>query len=329
MSRRELTSRRGLTRWDRIRGFPWWHEVVVGGLLVLLLLMADRLMPGFLKFESQLLLSRQLWETAILSLGITLIMVSGGIDLSIGSTMGLSAVTLGMFHSLSGHLVGSCIAAVLCGGLCGAWNGVLVSRVQLHPLIVTLATAAAYRGIAEGVSQGASWSRFGGAFSQLVRGTWYGVPYPGLTFASLALLSAVFLGMTPGGRCLYAIGLNERASRFSGVPVDRIRFRLYTASGLLAGLAAVIYVARFDTARADAGRGFELDVITAVIAGGTRISGGRGSIVGTVLGLTLIHETRLFITRYWKIDELRSIVIGLVLIGAVLICQSITRGRRQ
>lgn len=329
MSRREDACQRELSRWNRIRAFHGWHEVVVGGLLLVLLLLADYRMPGFLKFESQLLLSRQLWEIAILSLGITLIMVSGGIDLSIGSTMGLSAVTLGISYSLTGHLAVSCIAGVVCGGLCGAWNGVLVSRLQLHPLIVTLATAAAYRGIAEGVSQGASYSRFGEDFSRLARGNWHGVPFPGLAFAALALLSTVYLGMTPAGRYLYAIGQNERASRFSGVPVDRIRFRLYTTSGLLAGLAAVIYVARFDTARADAGRGFELDVITAVIAGGTSIAGGQGSIPGTVLGLMLIHETRLFVTRCWKIDELRSIVIGLLLIVAVLLCQTIMRGRRQ
>ena len=156
-----------------------------------------------------------------------------------------------------------------------------------------------------------------------------GVPLPGTLFLLMAIGFGVFLSKTPNGRFLYAIGHNERAAKFSGIAVERIRFWLYTTSGLLAGVAALIYVARFDTAKADVGKGFELDVITAVVLGGTSIYGGRGNIVGTTLGLLLIHETRLFISRYWGSDELRSMVIGSLLIVAVLAYQLVLRKRQR
>ena len=314
---------------QRLRDFRWWHEAVLGLLLICLLIVGGSLMPGFLRIEGQLLLSRQLWEFAILSLGMTLIIITGGIDLSVGSTMGLCAVTFGLCHSASGSLVASSLACLVTGAACGAFNGLLIARFRVHPLIVTLATFAAFRGIAEGLSQGQAWSKFGDRFSELARGTLWGVPLPGYIFVVLAIGCAVFLARTPSGRFLYAIGHNERASGFSGIAVEKIKFCLYTVSGLFAGLTTLIYVARFDTAKADAGKGFELDVITAVVLGGTSIYGGRGNIAGTTLGLLLIHETRLFVSRYWKIDELRSIVIGLLLIGAVLTCQLVVgRARR-
>ena len=111
--------------------------------------------------------------------------------------------------------------------------------------------------------------------------------------------------------------------------VDRIKFLLYTSSGLLAGLSTLIYVSRFDTAKADAGTGFELDVITAVVIGGTSIFGGRGNIVGTVLGLALIHETKLLVGRYWQIDELKSVLVGVTLIVSVLAYQALSPKNRK
>ncbi len=314
---------------ERLREFRWWHEAILGLLLIGMLIVAGSLMPGFLRIEGQLLLSRQLWEFAILSLGMTLIIITGGIDLSVGSTMGLCAVMFGLCHSASGSLAASSCVCLVTGTACGAFNGLLIARFRVHPLIMTLATFAAFRGIAEGLSQGQAWSKFGDRFSELTRGTWWGVPLPGYIFVMLAIGCAVLLAKTPSGRFLYAIGHNERASRFSGIAVEKIKFCLYTASGLLAGLTTLIYVSRFDTAKADAGKGFELDVITAVVLGGTSIYGGRGNLVGTTLGLLLIHETRLFVSRYWKIDELRSIVIGLLLIGAVLICQLVAGKPRR
>lgn len=305
--------------------FRWWHEAAVAILLVGLLAIAGTLMPSFLKVESQLALSRQLWELAIVSLGMTLIVITGGIDLSIGAAMGLCAVAFGIcFQATQSVLLASltCLATGVAGG---AINGTLISRARIHPLIITLATFAAYRGIAEGLSQGMAYSQFGAGFGQVARGTVGGMPYPLFLFVALAVGCGVFLAMTPWGRYLYAIGHNETAARYAGVAVDRSKFWLYCTSGFLAAVATIIYVSRFDTAKADAGKGFELDAITAVVVGGTSIFGGRGTIVGTVLGLLLIHETRLFVSRYWQIDELRSIVIGFLLIASILVYRSMAR----
>jgi rhamnose transport system permease protein len=310
---------------ERSRRFPWWHELVLAILLVSLLALAGAVMPSFLDLRSQLLLSRHLWEFAVLALAMTAIIISGGIDLSVGSTLGLCAVAFGITYTRWQSLAASGLACVLTGAACGAGNGLLIARARVHPLIVTLATFAAYRGMAEGISQGASYSKFGDEFAWLARGMWSGVPIPGYLFAVLAVAMAVLLGHTPTGRFLYAMGHNEQAARFSGVHVERLKLLLYTLSGLLAGVAALIYVSRFDTAKADAGKGFELDVITAVVVGGTSIFGGRGNVAGTVLGLLLIHETRLFVSRYWRIDELRSIVIGGLLIASVLAYRALVR----
>lgn len=309
--------------------FRWWHEAMLVVLLIALLATAGVLMPNFLNVKSQLFLSRHLWETAILALGMTLIIITGGIDLSVGSAMGLCAVAFGITHRFTGSLGLSCIACLFTGSMGGTFNGLLVSKLKVHPLIVTLATYAAFRGIAEGVSQGTSYSQFGDRFAQLARGSWVGVPLPGYLFAVMAAGFAVFLAKTPTGRFLYAMGHNETAARFSGIRVDRIKCFLYATSGLLAGLATLISISRFDTAKADAGTGIELDVITAVVIGGTSIFGGRGTIAGTVLGLFLIHETKQFVGRYWHIDELRSILVGVLLIVSILASRAVTPKQRD
>lgn len=314
---------------SKVRQFRWWHEAVLSGLLVALLLAASYVMPNFVSVRGQLILSKHLWETAILALPMTLIIITGGIDLSVGSAMGLCAVAFGICFQATANLPLSCSACLLTGLACGATNGLLVARLRVHPLIITLATYAAYRGIAEGVSQGASYSQFGSAFSLLARGTSAGVPYPAILFLLLAIFTGIGLTKTAHGRFIYAIGHNEKAAHFSGIPVQQLKEFLYTLSGLLAGLATLIYISRFDTAKADAGMGIELDVITAVVIGGTSIFGGRGNIVGTVLGLLLIHESKLFVGRYWQIEELKSIFVGLLLIVSVLMHRVMSPSSRE
>jgi len=307
--------------------FRWWHELLLLVLIVGVMLTAERLVPGFTAWRTQVFFSRHAWEFAILAVGMTLVVISGGIDLSVGSTMGLCAVTFGMLVQRGmGPLVAS-IGCLVVGIVCGAFNAVLVARLRIHPLIVTLASYAAYRGIAEGASQGAAYSASGSEFSTLALGTWLGLPIPGWIFVVLALVFGAGSQWTALGRSLYVMGNNELAARFAGVPVDRIKLLLYTLSGLLAGIATLVYVARFSSAKADVGRGFELDVITAVVVGGTRIRGGKGNLVGTALGLVLIHEMRLLVTRYWQMEELKLVIVGGLLITSTLIYQLIAKSR--
>ena len=304
---------------DWIAEFRYWHESILAALLIALLVAARLADPPFFSIVVQTELSTHVWELALLALPMTMIIITSGIDLSVGAMMALCAVILGLSYEAGiSPWVGAWLA-LLTGVAAGAINGVFVAWVRVHPLIVTLATLAAYRGIAEGISLARPISGFPESFAVVGRGNILGMPIPGAIFAVAVLLAAVALARTPFGRSLYAIGNNEAASRFSGIPVTRIKMWIYTISGAAAALAAILFVARRNTAKADIGIGMELDVITAVVLGGTSIFGGRGRILGTVLGVLLIHETREFVSWKWDKDELNLIVIGALLIVSVLL----------
>ena len=317
-----MTSRAGHAR------FPFWHESVLAVLTLVVFAWAGRAAPAFLALPTQLELSTHVWELALLTVPMTLIIVSAGIDLSVGSMMALCAVVLGLSYEAGVPPWYGAVLALFTGLAAGALNGAFVAWVGVHPLIVTLATLAAYRGVAEGISLARPISGFPDAFAVVGRGSLLGLPIPGIVFAVAALVGGVVLAKTPLGRSLYAIGHNETASRFSGIPVSRIKLSLYTLSGAAAGMAAVMFVARRNTAKADIGLGMELDVITAVVLGGTSIFGGRGRILGTLLGVLLIHETREFVSWRWHQDELNLVVIGALLILSVLL-NSILSARRR
>lgn len=297
---------------------PSRQEWVLLALLGVVFFLAWRLSPEFLAPEAQVSLSTHVWELALLAIPMTLIILTAGIDLSVGSTMALCAVVFGLCFSAHLPVAVCAVLSLLTGAAAGALNGVFVARVKVHPLIVTLATLAAFRGAAEGLSHGQAVSHFPPGFDNMGQGTLAGLPIPGLIFGILFLVMAFFLARTPLGVWLSATGYNETASRFSGIAVSRLKFWLYTASGLTAGLASLLFVARHDTAKADIGQGMELAVITAVVLGGTSIFGGRGRLLGTALGVLLIHETREFVSWQWEKDELNLIVIGLLLVLSVL-----------
>ena len=310
---------------SRALSTPTWRllasvrqEAVLLLLLVGLLLTAGRLSPAFLAAPAQVELSTHVWELALLALPMTLIILTAGIDLSVGSTMALSAVVFGLCFAHGLPIWLGATLALFSGAAAGLLNGVFIAYVRVHPLIVTLATLAAYRGIAEGISLGKPFSGFPAGFARLGQGTLLGLPIPGILFLVALLVMAILLARTPLGLRLSAIGYNETASRYSGLAVTRIKLWLYTTSGLTAAVAALLFVARRNTAKADIGTGMELDVITAVVLGGTSIFGGRGRLLGTVLGVLLIHETREFVSWQYARDELNLIVIGALLLLSVL-----------
>ena len=290
------------------------HETALLILLATLLIFAQITDPDFLKPSAQISLLDNLWQLAILAVPMTLIILTGGIDLSVGSIMALSAVVLGLtFEKGISPFIGAALA-VLCGLAAGTLNGWFVARVKVHPLLVTLATLAAFKGVAEGVSQARPISGFPDNFRSVFSGV-----TPPLCFFIAAIAAIYFLDRKPGGVWLRAIGFNETGARFSALPVDKLKLQLYALSGLAASIAAVLYVARRSTAKADIGTGIELDAITAVVLGGTSIFGGRGHVWGTILGLLLIHETREFVSWHWSRDELNFVVLGSLLILSVLL----------
>lgn len=288
-------------------------------MLVILAIFAFKLDPTFVSVQTQLQIAGSLWDLALVAIPMTLIILTGGIDLSVGAIMSLSAVAFGMTFEKKLPIAVCCVMCLGCGLVAGLLNGIFITKVRVHPLIVTLATMSMFFGFAEGLSNARPFSGFPVAFTEAVFSKGSVIPLAGIIVIGFAALAAFWLRRTPNGQALYAMGLNELASRNSGLAVDRIKLFIYTLSGLVSSIAAIFYLCHRNTAKADIGGGFELDVITAVVVGGTSIYGGRGSLLGTILGVLLVHETRQFVSWHWEKDELNLIVIGGLLIFSVLL----------
>jgi rhamnose transport system permease protein len=259
-------------------------------------------------------------EVGLVALPMTFIIITAGIDLSVGSIMGLCAIVLGVTWKNLGLPLELAIVATLCvGALAGALNGWFITRIGVPPLIMTLATLALYRGLAEGISQARSVRGYPEWFYTLGQGEVMGVPTQLWILLAVVLGSAIVLAKTTFGRALYAIGHNQLAARFSGIPVDRHKLLIYTFSGLMAALAGCIFVSRVSTTRSDMGTGLELDVIAAVVLGGTSIFGGTGTILGTVLGVILIQLLKNGLALTGVKGDATIVVIGAVLILSILI----------
>lgn len=296
------------------------HETILGVLLIVALIILAFQSDRFFTADNLLNQGRLMAEVGLVALAMTFVIVTGGIDLSVGSILGLVAILLGVFwQNLGIPLPLAMVLGILVGGVAGLVNGLIITRFGVPPLIATLATLALYRGLAEGISQARSVRGYPEWFFTLGQGEFAGVPVQLWIFASLAVVAAIILGLSTFGRATYAIGSNAVASRFSGLSVDRSLLLIYTASGLVAGLAAVIFVSRVSTTRSDMGTGLELDVITAVVLGGTSIFGGRGTIIGTLLGLVLMQALKNGLALAGVKGDGTIVVIGAVLIGTVLI----------
>lgn len=258
-------------------------------------------------------------EVGLLAVALTPVIVTGGIDLSVGSLMSLAAVLFGMLWRDAGLPVGvAAAAAVGAGALAGGLNGVLVARLGLPPLIVTLGTLSLFRGLAEGLTGGVvTYTGFPPPFLALGQGYVLGVPVQLILFAAVVVGFWVYLHRTTHGRALAAIGFSLEGARYAGIPVRARVFTVYLLSGTAAGLAAVVYVAHIGQAKADAGTGYELLAITAVVLGGTSIFGGRGTITGTVLGLAVIAVLQNGLRLADLPAELAGILTGVLLLTTI------------
>jgi rhamnose transport system permease protein len=296
------------------------HEIVLAVILLISLVVLATQTDRFLTTGNLLNQGRLMAEVGLVALPMTFIIITAGIDLSVGSIMGLCAILLGYsWQNFGLPLELAIVLALVIGALAGAVNGWFITRIGVPPLIMTLATLALYRGLAEGISQARSVRGYPEWFFQLGQGEFLGVPTQLWILVVAILVAAIVLARTTFGRSLYAIGHNELAARFSGIPVDRYKLAIYTLSGLMAGLAGYIFVSRVSTTRSDMGTGLELDVIAAVVLGGTSIFGGTGSILGTVLGVILIQLLKNGLALTGVKGDATIVVIGSVLILSILI----------
>jgi rhamnose transport system permease protein len=314
---------------NRMPSYLIGHEIVLAVILLVSLALLATQTDRFLTTGNLLNQGRLMAEVGLVALPMTFIIITGGIDLSVGSIMGLCAIVLGVaWQNLGLPLELAIVVTLAVGALAGAMNGWFITRIGVPPLIMTLASLALFRGLAEGISQARSVRGYPEWFFGLGQGEVLGVPTQLWILVAAILVAAVVLARTTFGRSLYAIGHNETAARFSGIPVDRYKLAIYTLSGLMAGLAGYIFVSRVSTTRSDMGTGLELDVIAAVVLGGTSIFGGTGSILGTVLGVILIQLLKNGLALTGVKGDATIVVIGSVLILSILITNWL-RGRHE
>ncbi|MEX2114871.1 MAG: ABC transporter permease [Pirellulales bacterium] len=269
-------------------------------------------------------------EVGTLAVVMTAIMLTGGIDLSVGSMIALASVTLGVVWQAGWSMPWAAAAAIGVGAAAGAINGTLVT-IGIAPLVATLATLAFYAGLAMALAQGQRVAGLPADFASLGQGSWLGVPNQLLIFALVWFMGWIVVHHTRFGRYVFALGDNALAAQFAAVPVRAVQWWLYTASGTLAALVAVIYCARSGAVVPNAGAGIELQVIACVVLGGTRVTGGRGGLGRTLLGVAILSlldiglqfisgEIRVPWTGFaWQFSaNSRLLLIGLLVIGVAV-----------
>jgi rhamnose transport system permease protein len=307
---------------------PWRLRLFPNNEWVLLLVIAAEVVTfsmtgnNFLTAGNGFEITRLAVEIGLLALAMTPIIITGGIDLSVGSMMGLAAVVMGaLWRDAHVPLAVAAIAALTVGALGGGLNAWLIARLSFPPLIVTLGTFSLFRGVAEGLTRGIeNYSAFPPRFLFLGQGYLFGVVPAQLPILLLAIvLFAWLLHRTGFGRSLYAIGFSAEGARYAGINVRRRQAAIYVISGVAASLAAIIYVAHLGQAKADAGTGYELMAITAVVLGGASIFGGRGTILGTVLGLFAIVILQNGLRLSGQPSELAGILAGVLLLVTILL----------
>jgi rhamnose transport system permease protein len=300
--------------------FQRWEWILVG--LILIVVVGNiRLSPYFLNAHNLSRTSSDFMEIGLMLLPMAFVIITGNIDLSVASNMGMSASLMGLLHNQGVNIWVAALAGLALGTLGGLLNGYLVARIKLPALVVTLGTYAFYRGIAYGFLGDQAARDYPAAFTYLGQGRIPGtlIPFSVVLFLILAVIFGLVLHKTTFGRYLYSIGNNEKATLYSGVPVERVKIAIFTLSGLLAASAGLVLAARYGSTRPDIGNGLELSVITAAVLGGIDINGGIGSLPGAVLSLLLIGLMRFGMGLLNIQGQVQGIAIGLMLIFSILL----------
>jgi ribose/xylose/arabinose/galactoside ABC-type transport system permease subunit len=294
-------------------------ERVLGALLLFEIVWFGLAGTNFLTLDNGLEILRASTEVGLLALALTPVILTGGIDLSCGALLGLCAVVFGATYRDGGESIALATTAALAVGLAGgALNAWMVAGAGRPALIVTLGTASLFRGLAEGLTGGArNYSGFPAGFLELGQGRLLGLPTQAWLLVAGVAGIGVLVHAAAVGRGLRAIGFAPEGARFAGIPVARRLALVYLLSGFAAALAGLVYAARLGQARADAGTGFELSAITAVVLGGTSIFGGRGSVGGTILGLVALGVLANGLRLADQPAELAGVLTGALLLVAI------------
>lgn len=266
----------------------WWDRVGILMVLVALVLLMSLIAPNFNRVDNLLNIARSISINAILAAGMTFVILTAGIDLSVGSIVAVSGV-ISVVAAIAGVPAPlAVLIGMLAGAVCGAVNGFLTAYLALAPFIVTLGTMTFLRGLAYTITEGRPIVSSDLNFRDIGNGYLLGIPVPVILMAIVYLVAWFVLERTRYGRHVYAVGGNAQAARLAGVRVRQVTTSVYVIAGLCSGLAGVIFAARVISAQPTAGTGYELDAIAAVVLGGTSLMGGRGRIIGTLIGSVIL-----------------------------------------
>ncbi|GGJ27912.1 ribose ABC transporter permease RbsC [Paenibacillus hunanensis] len=288
---------------------------------IILVIIVSILNPAFLEPLNILNLLRQVAINALIAFGMTFVILTGGIDLSVGSILALSSAFVANLMLSGMDPVLAIIIGCLAGGVMGMINGLMITKGKMAPFIATLATMTVFRGLTLVYTGGNPITGLGDsmAFQLFGRGYFLGIPVPAITMMIAFAILWVILHKTAFGRKTYAIGGNEKASIVSGIKVTRVKIMIYSLAGMLAALSGAILTSRLNSAQPTAGTSYELDAIAAVVLGGTSLSGGRGRIVGTLIGALIIATLNNGLNLLGVSSFYQMVVKGVVIVIAVLI----------
>lgn len=294
-----------------------------GPLLALLLIVAiiTVINPSFMTSTNILNVLRQVSISALIAFGMTFVILTGGIDLSVGSTLALTGAIAATMLASGFDPILTIFITLLLGAILGAINGVIIAKGKVAPFIATLATMTIYRGLTLVYTEGRPVSGLGDSvsFQMMGKGYFFGIPVPVVTMILAFLALWFILHKTTFGRRIYAVGGNEGASRLSGINTDRVKIMVYSLTGMLAALSAIILTSRLNSAQPTAGTSYELDAIAAVVLGGTSLTGGKGWIFGTLVGALIIGVLNNGLNLIGVSSFFQQVVKGVVILIAVLI----------
>jgi ribose transport system permease protein len=307
--------------WEKIKQFSSKYSYLIS--FIGLLIFATLINPRYFSYRNLSTLMLQASIKGIITLGMSILIIAGMIDLSVGSLVALVAGLSVVVLNTTGNVWYMLIFCVVFGGLLGSINGLLVTKGKIAPFIVTLATMSAYRSIIVQLGQGGPFNVDANilqSFRLIAAGSVLGIPNLALIFGVITIVIAVLMAKTKFGRYVYAVGSNEQAARLAGINVDRIKTLAFTITGLLTGISAFLLSSRLTSITApNAGQSFELDAIAAVAIGGIAMTGGRGVIAGSFLGAIMLQMIEGILIAAKIPPFLNGLVKGVIIIFTVLL----------
>ncbi len=307
---------------EKAKGFDkkWIQTYMLIFIVIGLGVILSFISSNFLTVTNLLNVVRQIAVNGILAIGMTIVCLTGGIDLSVGSIVAFSGIiAAGLLRDTSCPIIVIVLAAIVVGAVCGLYNGYFVAYWNAAPFVVTLSMMTIARGLTYVYSDGRPISNLRTEFLTIGKGSIVGIPIPTLILAFVFILGSIMLSKLKFGRYVYAVGGNENAAMVSGINVKRIKMMVYVLSGIACGIAAIILTARVSAGLPQAGESYELDAIAATVIGGTSLSGGRGRLWGTIVGAVLLGIVNNGLDLLNVSSFYQQIVKGLIILGAILI----------